>query len=190
MSVQRRFAQRNNNITTLVPVRYSENLSFQNISNAAIYILNISNLENTGGIYNVDLSSVDSSGNAIDYNGSFTTLNPSEASIPIICFVLNIDTNPAIYPGLQFTLSFKNILNNSPGPFPTIGILSASSLQEETIPFPYIVSPPFPTLAGVNISPNITLKSDGDNFDVVASGPAGWFGVPALSTILYAYAGL
>ena len=62
-------------------------------------------------------------------------------------------------------------------------------MAEDTIPLPYIVSPPFPPFAGQSISPNITLKSNGDNFDVVASGPAGWLGVPALAAILQVYIG-
>jgi hypothetical protein len=187
MSVQRSFAQRNNNNTKLVPVRYSDTLSFANITNAAIYTLNITNAHLTKGMYYVDLDDYDSSGNSIDLNGTFTSLqNPSGDTLPIVCFVLNIETSASAYPGLEIPISFKTTSN----PFLTIGILSASSLQAETIPLPYIVSPPFPPTAGYNISPNITLRSDGDNFDVAASGPAGWMGVPALSFILSAYSGL
>jgi hypothetical protein len=54
-------------------------------------------------------------------------------------------------------------------------------------PIPYIVSPPFPSVLAENINPSITFKSDGTTFNVVASGPAGWMGVPALSVILAAY---
>jgi hypothetical protein len=189
MSVQRRYAQRNGNNTTLIPVRYSEDLTFGNITNAAIYTLNISNSQFVGGIYTVDLSAVDSSGNSLNFDGEFTSITAPGDSIPIICFVINVDAVPSVYPGLELTIYFKNAPTD--GPFsPTIGILASSALTGDTIPLPYIVSPPFPIVAGVNISSNITLKSDSDNFDVVASGPAGWLGVPALSAILTAYIGI
>jgi hypothetical protein len=187
MSTQRGFAQRNNNLTTLVPRRIST-LTFQNITNCAVYKLSISKAHFVGGIYSVDLSQLDLSGNALNFDGTFASLlsEGEPQTIPIVCFVVDIDTVPSVYPGLDMTVFFKN----SPEPFLTIGILSASSLAEETFPFPYIVSPPFPPMAGVKISPNITLKSDGDNFNVVASGPGGWLGVPALSVILSAFTGI
>ncbi len=188
MSVQRYFAQRNNNVTQIVPEPYSDTLTFGNITNAAIYTLNISKAQFVGGIYYVDLSAPDASGNTLDFAGTFASLSDSENTIPIVCFAVNIDTPASAYPGLEFTLSFKNIpFDSLPFPFLTIGIISASSLAGDTIPLPYIVSPPFPPIAGQSISPNITFKSDGDNFDVAASGPAGWMGVPALSVVLAAY---
>jgi hypothetical protein len=189
MSIQRHYAQRNTNVTQLVPERYSESLSFFNISNAAIYTINITKAQLVGGIYYIDLSQPDTSGNALDFSGTFASLSDASGTIFTVIFAVNIDTTPSAYPGLEFTLSFKNVpFESLPGiPFLTIGIISASSLAEDTIPLPYIVSPPFPPIAGQDISPNITFKSDGDNFDVVASGPAGWFGVPALAAILNAY---
>jgi hypothetical protein len=186
MSIQRTFAQHNNNKTSLLPVRYSENLTFGNIENAAIYTINISKAEYVGGIYTVDFSQPDSSGNVLDLSGTFTSFTDISGFIPpisIVCFVLNIDTVASAYPGKEITIFFKNIeflFEN----FLTIGILSSSSLNEETIPLPYIVSPPFPPIAGTKINPSLTLKSDGENFNVVSSGPAGWLGVPALSAIL------
>ena len=192
MSVQRYFAQRNNNVTQIVPEKYSDSLSFFNITNAAIYTLNITNAQFVGGIYYVDLSAPDSSGNTLDFNGTFASLADPSGNIPTIIFAVNIETPASAYPGLELTLSFKNIpFNSLPGiPLLTIGIISASSLAGDTIPLPYIVSPPFPPIAGQSISPNITLKSDGDNFDVAASGPAGWFGTPALAAILSSYTSL
>jgi hypothetical protein len=196
MSVQRTFAQHNNNKTSLLPVRYSENLDLSgiivNISNAAIYTINISKAEYVGGIHIVDLSQPDSSGNVIDVSGTFTTFTDLSGvipSIPIVCFVLNIDTVASAYPGKEITIFFKNILSLEI-PFVTIGILANTLFtEEETIPFPYIVSPPFPPLVGPGISSSITLKSDGDKFNVVSSGPAGWLGVPALSAILSVFQG-
>jgi hypothetical protein len=191
MSVQRSYAQRNGNLTQLIPRIYPETLTFDNISDCAVYTLNISKAHFVGGNYYVDLCGVDFSGNALNFDGRFGTIIESEASIPIIVFAIDVDTVPSVYTGLDFTIFFKNLPTldtlDIPIPLLTIGIISASSLVEETIPLPYIVSPPFPPVAGINISPNITLKSDGDNFDVVASGPAGWFGVPALAAILQAY---
>lgn len=188
MSVQRTFAQHNNNKTSLLPVRFSEDLSGGNITNAAIYTINISKAEYVGGIHIVDLSQPDSSGNILDLSGtfaSFTDISGFIPSIPIVCFVLNIDTVASAYPGKEITIFFKNIpFQLLSIPFLTIGIMASSFITEETIPLPYIVSPPFPPLVGTGISPSITLKSDGDKFNVVSSGPAGWLGVPALSAIL------
>jgi hypothetical protein len=192
MSVQRYFAQRNTNVTQIVPEKYPDTLSFFNINNASIYTLNITNAQYVGGIYYVDLSAPDSSGNTLDVSGTFASLSDPSGNIPIILFAINVETPASAYPGLELTVSFKNIpYDLLPGiPLLTIGLISASSLAGDTIPLPYIVSPPFPPIAGQSISPNITLKSDGDNFDVAASGPAGWFGAPALAAILQAYVGI
>jgi hypothetical protein len=181
-SVIRQYAQRNNNKTQLVPELYSEKLSFDNIQNCAIYKLKFSQLQVVGGVYYVDLSSTDANGNLLDLSGTFSTLVDSESSIPIVCFVIDVDARPS-YTGLEATIFFKNI----PVEGLTIGILSSSSLEEVTIPVPYIVSPPFPPIAGTNINPNITLKGDGDNFNVVSSGPAGWLGYFALAAGLTFY---
>lgn len=191
MSVQRAYAQRNGNMTQLIPSLYPQLLTFQNISGCAVYVLNVSKAHFVGGNYYVDLSGLDISGNLLNFDGAFSSITGPSQSIRIICFAIDFDTIPSVYPGLDMTIFFKNIPFDRLGfPLLTIGILSASSLDGDTVPLPYIVSPPFPPLAGANISPNITLKSDGDNFDVVASGPAGWFGVPALSVILSAYGDL
>jgi hypothetical protein len=188
MSVSRTFAQRNNNSTELLPTRYADNLSALNIQNAAIYTLNITKAQFVKGIYSVDLSGVDTSGNALNYDGSFASFQElSGNTIPIICFAINIDTVPSAYPGMEFTIFFKNLPPDIGFPLFTIGILSSSYFIEEGIPLPYIVSPPFPPFAGAGASPSITLKSDGNNFNVVSSGPAGWLGVPALAVILNAY---
>lgn len=190
MSVHRSFAQRNNNVTTIVPERL-DTLSVNNISDAAIYRLSINKAHYVGGSYCVDLSAPDAAGNALDFSGEFESITTSDITIPIILFVVEIDTNASIYPGLECPLSFKNMpfleSFSTTFPFITIGIISASSLTEEAPPMPYIVSPPFPPFLGRNATPNLTYKSNGSHFEVSSSGPAGWMGVPALSVILGAY---
>lgn len=112
-------------------------------------------------------------------------MDPSGATIPIICFVVNIETNASHYPGMEFTLFFKNVPQIT-----TIGILTPTALTGESVPLPYILSPPIPSstpFAANRISPSITFKSDGNNFSVVSSGPAGWLGLPAISAILAFY---
>lgn len=176
-SVLTSYAQRNTNLNEITPV-YVTDISGFNLENVAIYRLNISKAHFTGGNFYVDLSKPDSSGNEINLTGRFynTTDLSGEVYLPIVCFVLNIDINPSTYPGLEFSIFFKN---NPTEDFPlTIGIIS------EEAPLPYIVSPPFPPIFGNAISPSITLKSDRDNFDVIASGPGGWLGVPALMSIM------
>jgi len=191
MSVHRSFAQRNNNVTTIVPERFSESLTFNNITGAAIYTLRINKAHYVGGSYCVDLSAPDSDGNALDFSGVFESIVTSDNTIPIILFVVEIDTVAAIYPGLECPLSFKNMpfleSFSTTFPFITIGIMSDASFMEEAPPMPYIVSPPFPPFLGRNATPNLTYKSNGSHFEVTSSGPAGWMGVPALSVILGAY---
>ena len=183
----RTIAQRNNNITQIVP-QFVDILPSSDISGAALYNLNISNVQFTNGVYFVDMSGADSTGTLLDISGLFypfvlngDTLQP----ISIVTFALNVQAAASNYPGLELTIFFKNLpLNRLFGMIPllTIGIVINSG-----IPVPYIVSPPFPSALGANISPSITLKSDGTSFNVVSSGPAGWMGIPALSVILAAY---
>jgi hypothetical protein len=96
--------------------------------------------------------------------------------------VINAPVDPAFYPGFEFSIFFKNPpidrVTVSP-PLLTTGILSL-----EGAPLPYITCPPVPWLTAPNIVPSITLKSDGANFNVVSSGPAGWLGLPALTILL------
>ena len=191
-SVSRGFAQRNTNITKLVP-QFSGILPQTDISGAAVYTLNIPNVQSTNGIFYVDMSGVDISGSLLNYDGEFRPFGPDSDSFPyisIITFVLNIAAVPSVYPGLEFTIFFKNLplnrLSELGGiPLLTIGLGDYSTFA----PIPYIVSPPVPSALGPNISPSITLKSDGTYFSVVSSGPAGWMGVAALSAVLAVYIG-
>ncbi len=76
MSVQRAYSQRNTNIKKLVPV-FMEKSDCQTpiapLTQVSHYQLNITNLQNTKGIYYVDLSDVDSSGNPLDFTGAVNT---------------------------------------------------------------------------------------------------------------------
>jgi hypothetical protein len=192
-SVQRAYAQRNNNVTQIVP-EFVEilpvfDLSGADLSGAALYNLNIPNVQYTQGVYCVDMSARDSSGNLLNVDGLFYPFFPTGTDlqpISIINFYINIGASASAYPGLELTIYFKNLpLDRLEGsPFLTIGIMASNN---EGPPIPYIVSPPFPPLFGTTASSSITLKSDGTNFNVISSGPAGWMGVPALSVILAAY---
>lgn len=188
MSVQRYFAQRNTNITQIVPERISAPPSPQSITNSALYKLSIRNAQFVGGSYYVDLSDVDTSGNAIDFDGQFRPIqDPSGSYFYVTCFTIDVDTPASVYPGLEFTIYFKNLPGVGTGRLDTIGIVSQFALDNNSL-FPYIMSAPFPPFVGGNSgTPSITLKSDGYNFNVVASGPAGWLGLPALSAIWAAY---
>ena len=196
MSVQRNFAQRNNNVTKIVP-KFVENLpNIVNIIDAPVYSLTVPDAQNVGGIYYVDMSGKDSCGNLLNYDGRIYPagdIDPSGARVPIINFSLNIpvaDDNSqplkaANYPGLEFTIFFKNLpyerLNVGPPlPLLTIGIVSS----ENGAPLPYILSPPVPSGTALNIYPSVTFKSDGTNFNVTSSGPAGWLGLVAFSELL------
>lgn len=172
-SAYRGFAQRNNNVTQIVPELTSTLDTIVDISNCSIYTLNIPNVQYVGGIYYVDLSGVDLSGNLLNLDGEILGSTP----INIVSFYLNIPVSASAYPGLEFTIFFKNIpfdrLTHEP--------LLTISIVSPFFPIPYIYSPPFPQLAGV--SPSITVKSDGTEFNVASSGPAGWLGYAALRAI-------
>lgn len=62
------YAQRNNNITEIIPERLPNDLSFLSINNSAVYAINIFNSNFIGGIYTIDLSGIDSFGNDLDFN--------------------------------------------------------------------------------------------------------------------------
>ena len=188
-SVVRSFAQRNNNVNQITP-QFAGILPNTDISGAALYALNIpvANVQNPNGVYYVDLSGVDMSGSLLNVGGLFYPFAPNGDTltpISIITFAINAPVQASYFPGMEFTIFFRNIpFNRLPGPpLLTVGIVS----QVNGPPFPYIVSPPFPSRVGANVYPSITLKSDGTNFNVVSSGPAGWMGIPALSVVLAAY---
>ena len=186
-SVKRSIAQRNNNVTQIVPAIVTvvnTNTPLGDISGASIYRLSLPNVQNVGGIYYVDLSGVDLSGNLLNIAGTFND------KANLIMFSVDVPFPASYTPGLEFTLFFKNppfqrVYDQGLGPIPllTLGIV------REGIPIPYIVSPPVPWLISENISldQSLTFKSDGSNYNVVASGPAGWYGTVVLAYLLNAY---
>lgn len=182
MSVLRSYAQRNNNVTQLVP-EFVDTLDINSFSNASIYSLTLSNVQYTGGIYFVDMSQPDKLGNSINYDGSITSPTNESFTIRNVNFIINVQTPAASYPGLEFTIFFKNIPYPTfeGNPFLSIGILSQ---YEDSPPIPYILCPPFPSVIAPTLNQSITLKSDGTNFNVSSSGPAGWLGFPALISII------
>lgn len=182
----RSFAQRNNNVTQIIP-QYVNYLSRQNFPSydvsGAIYALSLPHVKDAGGVYYVDMSEVDLSGNSIDYTGRFD-ISGGSTYFPLVNFVL--DTQLPATPGLEFTIFFKNIpfdriASEGGNPLLTIGLMSGDA------PSPYILSPPVPALMGANVFPSITFKNDGTNFNVASSGPAGWLGPFALAAVATVY---
>ena len=178
-STQRAYAQRNNNVTTLIPV----------FNSSGSYSLNLPSYY-VGGIYIVDLSGNDSSGNVIDGSETISPDAITGSSFPqtanIVTFYINTPViPPSSYPGAEFTIFFKNypaniqpIFGEGP-PLFTIGITSQPFFP------PYILSPPLPVLFTNDFFQSITLKSQGVNdFSVVSSGPAGWLGYAAFISLL------
>jgi hypothetical protein len=121
---------------------------------------------------------VDLSGNLLNIDGTFA----SKANM--VRFSVNFPSPASYTPGLECTLFFKNPPFNRT----TVGppLLTLGLLSSEEIPIPYIVSPPFPWVVSDTeaLDQSVTFKSDGANFNVVASGPAGWYGIPVLTILL------
>ena len=189
-SVQRFFAQRNTNITQIIPelvYTITDSGGPVDLLGARIYVLSLPNVPLTGGVFYVDLSGNDISGNPIDGAGRITTFGDSAS---IVLFAVNQPTNPAYYPGLEYTIFFRNLPINitgvGPVPLFTIGMLSEMPIFT-TPPYvtPFILSPLLPYLltASTN-SQSITYKCDGEDFNVTGSGPAGWLGIGAFLFLL------
>lgn len=182
-SIARSFAQRNTNSSQIIPV-YEGTMTdtpfgdlsgapFGDLSGVAYYTLNLPKVQYTGGSFFVDLSGVDASGNLINVDGRY------EAGSNYIYntnFIVNVPIDAAYVPNMEFTIFFKNFTRFN-GPF-TIGILSTRGA-----PFPYTFSPPVPVIFG-NTVPSITFKSDGTQYTVVASGPAGWLGPYLIASLV------
>jgi len=190
-SVTRSYAQRNNNITQIIPefLRNSEAGGPVDISDARIYSLTLPNVAITGGVFYVDLAGNDLTGNPIDGAGRITPgIGANSASI--VLFVVNQPTNPMYYPGLEYTIFFRNLPINitGAGPLPlfTIGMLSdMPQFNDPPNVIPYILSPLIPyVLTAATNSQSITYKSDGEDFNVTGSGPAGWLGIGAFIYLL------
>ena len=191
-SVSRSYTQRNNNITQIIPeLAYivPNGAGPVDLSGARVYVLNLPNVPVTGGVFYVDLSGNDLSGNPIDGAGRITTGSDSAS---IVLFAVNQPTHPGYYPGLEYTIFFRNLPINITGigPIPlfTIGMLSEMP-NLETPPYvtPYILSPLLPyVLTALTNSQSVTYKCDGADFNVTGSGPAGWLGIGAFLYLLTA----
>jgi hypothetical protein len=181
-SVQRVFSQRNNTVTQIVPTLADIHTS-ADLSGVASYTFDVPNIQSSGGIYYIDLSSVDSSGNPINCNGVLTV---NSNHLNMVTFVLTPSFNPAYAPGLEFTVFFKNPpLASIQYNFLTIGL---QKTYTEAPPIPYIYSPPLPSaFSPGDIFQSLTFKSDGTNFNVTSSGPAGWMGVGLINVLLGFY---
>jgi hypothetical protein len=149
---------------------------FGDLSGVAYYALNLPTVHYTGGSFFVDLSGVDTSGNAIDASGKFMA---GDNYIYNTNFIVNVPIDASYVPNMEFTIFFKNVPLSLIG-FPafTVGILSARGA-----PFPYTFSPPVPIIIG-NTVPSITFKSDGTHYTAVASGPAGWLGPYLIASLV------
>jgi hypothetical protein len=185
MSAQRSIAQRNNNNSQIIPESLGLMPDSPSFSDTAVYKLTLPTVQHTQGIFYVDLSGRDSSGNLLNVDGLFTSVfNNSSNSIHIITFMIDVPEPAAYRPGFEFTIFFKNI------PFDRLegglNLLTIGLVNPTLPPLPYILCPPFPTTVS-NVSSSVTLKSDGEKYNVVSSGPAGWMGAAALSVILGSY---
>ena len=182
-SVRTQYAQRNTNLTRIVP-RYlttiSETTPFADLTDIALYSLDIPNVANRGGAYFVDLSEDDTAEHSLDFDGQFETTGSSHAITRMIAFSLNAEASVGANPGLDFTIFFKNQpLNLSGDPLVSIGLIA-----RDGTPIPYIVSPVLPTLLAPRVSQSLTFKSDGNKYNVISSGPAGWLSFYQLALLL------
>jgi hypothetical protein len=190
-SVQRKYAQRNNNLIKIVP-RYETTIGVEdpasgpgfNMDNIPVYVLSLPTVQYTGGTFYVDWSENDTAGNPILTNGRFISAADSDINIPMVLVALEVPFNPAYGPGLDFTIFFKNFQSGDT-PIASVGLISLDeNFFMGDYPLPQIISPPFPQLTGSNVSNNLTFKSDGTKYNVVSSGPAGWLGCIAFSILL------
>lgn len=179
-SIQRSYAQRNTNSAQIVPEyngTFSEGGPFD-LSGVAYYTLNLPLVQYTGGSFFVDLSGVDTDGNLLNLEGQ---LIANSNRIYNVNFIVNVPFQASYVPNMEFTIYFKNTPFNrfDLGPILTIGII-----KSDGAPYPYILSPPAPVLFGPKIHQNVTFKSDGTNYNVVASGPAGWTGAYLMNLLV------
>ena len=182
-SVLRYTSQRNTNSTQIVPV-YGGILPQGgpfDLSGSAYYTLNLSKVQYSGGSFYVDLSDKDASGNPLDFSGRFLS---GGNSIAVVNFVVTVDIPASYATNMEFTIFFKNIPYSSIGAPLTIGLLAPEALLGDAPPYPYILSAPAPPLIAPFIFPSLTMKSDGTNYTVVSSGPAGWMGIYLLAILV------
>jgi len=180
-SVHRSYAQRNTNTTQIIPEYngvITDSAPFIDLSGAAYYTLNLPLVQYTGGSFFVDLSDVDTDGNPLNLYGEFRA---NSNSIYNVNFIVNVPFAASYAPNMEFTIYFKNTpLDRFPGP----PVLAIGIIKPDGAPLPYILSPPMPVLIAPDIHQNVTFKSDGTHYNVVASGPAGWTGIYLMSLLV------
>jgi hypothetical protein len=183
-SIQRSYAQRNTNSAQIIPeyngILPEIDAPIFDLSGVAYYTLNLPLVQYTGGSFFVDLSGVDTNGNLLNLEG---LLVAGDNSIYNVNFIVNVPFQASYAPNMEFTIYFKNIPFDRFGgpPILTIGILKGNNIG---VPYPYILSPPAPQIFAPKIHQNVTFKSDGTDYTVVASGPAGWLGPYLINSLV------
>jgi hypothetical protein len=180
-SIQRSYAQRNTNSAQIIPEYNSVTTTDSglfDLSGAAYYTLNLPLVQYTGGSFFVDLSGVDTEGNLLNLEGQVLA---GDNRIYNVNFIVNVPFQASYVPNMEFTIYFKNMPYDrfSEAPILTIGIL-----KPDGVPYPYILSPPAPVIFAPKVHQNVTFKSDGTNYNVVASGPAGWTGAYLMNFLI------
>ena len=165
MSVQRSFAQRNNNVVDLVPVKATS--GYWN----GHYLLNID--PRNCSTFNVDLTVLDITNtdnsfiNQVDVEGYLTNVTNADG----IDFAIIVDPTIATsYPDLEFTVNFVNTnYNLDSNTF--VSVCADATLIDDGNE-KYMRSP----LRGFDWSTtqSLTFKSNGTKFTVISSGPTSW----------------
>jgi hypothetical protein len=170
------------------------------VSGVSYYSLNLETASAktpyAGQTYYVDMAGVDNRGSNIDLSGLWISSNAggggSSNFTAFAGFGVKTTVPATKAPGSEFTVFFTNFpplvlhtyssSNHSPIPV-SIGLLPQNLSNFESSA-PYLYCPPGPQLfgnfqAGANLvtSPSVTFKSDGNNYNVVSSGPASWLGL-------------
>lgn len=163
-SIKREYAQRNTNVTTVVPVINTSHTTYYNINIDPRY----------SSVFTVDLTTITpqsginvSTPNTSTNTGDAPYLNLSNQYV--FYFLLNLDSSMAKnYPGLEFTIFFKNARHITNAGESWISFYSKVFPTTECDIFTsrYMLSS-YNTLS-------VTLRSDGDSFTVVSSGPQAW----------------
>ena len=163
MSVQRSFAQRNNNVVNLVPERPTSGYW------DGYYLLNID--PTTCSIFNVDVSQLETDGTyRVDPTvDRFGYTNNNITRHRIYTAIILDPTVASSYPGLEFTVNFVDTSgdnNASVSVYPTATLTTDGHIDEMISPFDGFLSS--------NIQ-SLTLKSNGTFFAVVSSGVTPWY---------------
>ena len=160
MSVQRSFAQRNNNVVNLAPGEKVTSGTWNNT-----YLLNID--PRNGSVFKVDLTGLDTIDNDLNNVDVFGKLR-NEEDIPVVYFAVIIDpTIATAYPGLEFTVNF---LRGDQNANTCVDVYPDATLTES---YKADLLSPQRGFDLFNIQ-SLTMKSDGERFNVISSGPVMW----------------